>query len=77
MLLPCSCPALAAELDRENFKRADPTRGEALFAISRADPATGEVGGVFVTRQFGSDDMGSKDPPEVQIEGTWYAQLSS
>lgn len=63
------------DLDRENFKTAAPTTGHALMAVTKADALTGEVEGVFVTRQLASDDMGAHDPDEVQIEGVWYAQL--
>jgi len=41
------------------------------------DPVTREVAGVFVTRQLADDDLGSKEPATVQIEGVWYGQLSS
>ncbi|KAL4451835.1 hypothetical protein ABPG75_007497 [Micractinium tetrahymenae] len=33
------------ELDRENFKRVDPSRGQAAFAISKVGAASGEVAG--------------------------------
>ncbi|KAI7839389.1 hypothetical protein COHA_006791 [Chlorella ohadii] len=43
----------------------------------KSDPLTGEVEGVFVTRQLSSDDMGGKpeDVCEVEIQGVWYGQL--
>lgn len=43
----------------------------------QADPVSGEVEGVFITHQLSSDDMGAKDPSDVEVQGMWYAQLSS
>jgi hypothetical protein len=39
------------ELASENVKSAAASKGEAAFAIASADAATGEIAGVFVTRQ--------------------------
>lgn len=38
---------------------------------SQSDAVTREIGGVFVTRQLADDDLGSKQPATVEIEGTW------
>ncbi|KAI7845585.1 hypothetical protein COHA_000873 [Chlorella ohadii] len=64
------------ELAAENVKSAAATVGEAAFAIASTDAATGEIAGVFVTRQLADDDLGSKDPATIEIEGIWYGQLS-
>lgn len=55
----------------------NPAHAMRLATCAQADSLTGEVEGVFVTRQLSSDDMGARDPDEVQIEGVWYAQLQS
>ncbi|KAL4451834.1 hypothetical protein ABPG75_007496 [Micractinium tetrahymenae] len=64
------------EFASENVKSAIPTRGQAAFAISKVDPTSGEVLGVFRTLQFTDDDLGTKQPGQVEVEGIWYARLS-
>lgn len=64
------------EFAEENIKSAEPTKGQAAFAISKVDPVSGEVAGVFKTLQLSDDDLGTKQPGEVEIEGVWYARLS-
>ncbi|PRW58503.1 33kDa oxygen evolving of photosystem II [Chlorella sorokiniana] len=64
------------ELASENVKSAAASKGEAAFAIASADAATGEIAGVFVTRQLADDDLGAKDPATIEIEGIWYGQIS-
>ncbi|PRW57515.1 Oxygen-evolving enhancer chloroplastic [Chlorella sorokiniana] len=65
------------KLREQNDKALEPTPGSAAFAVTKSDPLTGEVQGVFVTRQLSSDDMGGKpeDVCEVEVQGVWYGQL--
>ncbi|KAL4424901.1 hypothetical protein ABPG77_002124 [Micractinium sp. CCAP 211/92] len=64
------------DLASENIKSAEPTRGQAAFAISKVDAVSGEVAGVFKTLQYTDDDLGTKQPGQVEVEGIWYARLN-
>nr|ABF59672.1 photosystem II extrinsic protein O [Vaucheria litorea]ACF22979.1 chloroplast photosystem II extrinsic protein O [Vaucheria litorea]ACF22980.1 photosystem II extrinsic protein O [Elysia chlorotica] len=66
-----------AELFGENNKTFDVTKGNIEFEVNRVDPSNGEIGGVFVSKQKGDTDMGSKVPKDLLIKGIFYGRLES
>lgn len=58
-----------AELFKENNKVFDVTEGQIEFEVNRVDPENGEIGGVFVSKQKGDTDMGSKVPKDILVKG--------
>jgi photosystem II oxygen-evolving enhancer protein 1 len=65
------------ELFGENNKTFDVTKGEIEFQVNRVDTSNGEIGGVFVSKQKGDTDMGSKIPKDILIKGIFYGRLDS
>ncbi|CAM9176142.1 unnamed protein product, partial [Choristocarpus tenellus] len=58
-----------AELFKENNKTFDVTGGQIEFEVNRVDADAKEIGGVFVSKQKGDTDMGSKTPKDILIKG--------
>lgn len=59
----------------ENNKRFDVLKGEIEFAVSNVDEASGDISGVFVSKQPGDTDMGGKKPKTILSKGKWFAHL--
>jgi photosystem II oxygen-evolving enhancer protein 1 len=64
------------ELFKENNKVFDVTGGNIEFQVSRVDADAGEIGGVFVSKQKGDTDMGSKAPKDLLIKGIFYGRIA-
>lgn len=47
----------------------DVTDGQIEFEVNRVDPENKEIGGVFVSKQKGDTDMGSKVPKDILVKG--------
>jgi photosystem II oxygen-evolving enhancer protein 1 len=67
--------APADELEKENLKKTNTLKGQAVFSIAKVDAKTGEISGVFESVQPSDTDLGAKAPKDVKITGLWYAQL--
>jgi photosystem II oxygen-evolving enhancer protein 1 len=63
------------ELQKENIKNAASSTGNITFSVTKSNPETGEVIGVFESVQPSDTDLGAKAPKDVKIQGIWYAQL--
>ncbi|CAN0252896.1 unnamed protein product [Phaeothamnion confervicola] len=66
-----------AELFKENNKVFDVTGGQIEFEVNRVDVEAGEIGGVFVSKQKGDTDMGSKAPKDILIKGIFYGRVEA
>lgn len=73
--LPAS--ADADELARENNKRFLSAKGNISLQVTNVDPQTGEISGTFESLQPSESDMGSKEPSDVRIRGTFYGRVSA
>lgn len=47
----------------------DVTQGQIEFEVNRVDAEAKEIGGVFVSKQKGDTDMGSKVPKDILVKG--------
>ncbi|CAL4956566.1 unnamed protein product [Urochloa decumbens] len=65
------------ELFKENIKNAASSTGNITLSVTKSNPETGEVIGVFESVQPSDTDLGAKAPKDVKIQGVWYAQLDS
>ncbi|XP_055803295.1 oxygen-evolving enhancer protein 1, chloroplastic [Solanum dulcamara] len=65
------------ELQKENVKNTASSTGKITFTVTKSNPQTGEVIGVFESIQPSDTDLGAKVPKDVKIQGIWYAQLDS
>uniref|UniRef100_A0A3Q7H7F3 Oxygen-evolving enhancer protein 1, chloroplastic n=2 Tax=Solanum lycopersicum TaxID=4081 RepID=A0A3Q7H7F3_SOLLC len=65
------------ELQKENVKNTASLTGKITFTVTKSNPQTGEVIGVFESIQPSDTDLGAKTPKDVKIQGIWYAQLES
>ncbi|XP_031479214.1 oxygen-evolving enhancer protein 1, chloroplastic [Nymphaea colorata] len=63
------------DLTKENIKDSSSSTGKITLSVSKSNPATGEVIGVFESLQPSDTDLGAKVPKDVKIQGIWYAQL--
>lgn len=63
------------ELQKENIKNAAASTGNITLSVTKSNPETGEVIGVFESVQPSDTDLGAKAPKDVKIQGIWYAQL--
>ncbi|CAD6335680.1 unnamed protein product [Miscanthus lutarioriparius] len=63
------------ELQKENIKNAASSTGNITLSVTKSNPETGEVIGVFESVQPSDTDLGAKAPKDVKIQGIWYAQL--
>ncbi|CAM9466123.1 unnamed protein product [Pylaiella littoralis] len=64
-----------AEMFKENNKVFDVTDGNIEFEVNNVDKEAGEIGGVFVSKQKGDTDMGSKVPKDILVKGIFYARI--
>ncbi|KAG2592806.1 hypothetical protein PVAP13_5NG581000 [Panicum virgatum] len=69
--------AVTEELVKENIKNAASSTGNITLSVTKSNPETGEVIGVFESVQPSDTDLGAKAPKDVKIQGIWYAQLES
>jgi photosystem II oxygen-evolving enhancer protein 1 len=58
-------------------KNASSSTGNITLSVTKSNPDTGEVIGVFESVQPSDTDLGAKAPKDVKIQGVWYAQLES
>lgn len=65
------------ELFAENNKRFDLLSGEIEFSVDKVNAAEGEFGGIFVSKQPGDTDMGSKTPKNILAKGIFYGHLEA
>jgi photosystem II oxygen-evolving enhancer protein 1 len=63
------------EMFKENNKTFDVTDGQIEFEVNRVDKDAGEIGGVFVSKQKGDTDMGSKVPKDMLVKGIFYGRI--
>jgi photosystem II oxygen-evolving enhancer protein 1 len=64
------------KLKRENVKRYISGKGEISLNVSQIDSDSGEIAGTFESLQPSESDMGSKEPSDIKIRGTFYARVS-
>lgn len=63
------------ELFKESNKVFNVLSGDVEFAVARVNVEEGEFGGVFVSKQAGDTDMGSKDPKTILIKGAFFGHI--
>uniref|UniRef100_A0A1J3IJU6 33 kDa subunit of oxygen evolving system of photosystem II n=1 Tax=Noccaea caerulescens TaxID=107243 RepID=A0A1J3IJU6_NOCCA len=63
------------ELAKENNKNTAASLGMITLSVTKSNPESGEVIGVFQSIQPSDTDLGAKTPKDVKIQGIWYAQL--
>lgn len=61
------------ELAKENVKTYDVGEGTISLQVTKVDAATNEIAGTFVSFQPSDTDLGSKEPLDMKILGTFYA----
>merc|ERR1711988_1737071 len=70
-------PKGQGELFKESNKVFDISDGSIEFEINKVNVEEGEIGGVFVSQQFGDTDMGSKTPKQILLKGIFYGRIDS
>ena len=65
-----------AELFKENNKVFDVSTGNIELEVNKVNVEEGEIGGVFVSTQFGDTDMGAKAPKKLLLKGIFYGRIS-
>jgi photosystem II oxygen-evolving enhancer protein 1 len=65
------------ELLRENLKQFQLDSGKIFLQVSKVDGSTGELVGSFESIQPSETDMGSREPSEVKIRGTFYGRVEA
>jgi len=65
------------ELFKESNKVFDISDGSIEFEINKVNVEEGEIGGVFVSQQFGDTDMGAKTPKQILLKGIFYGRIDS
>uniref|UniRef100_A0A7S1TLC3 Oxygen-evolving enhancer protein 1, chloroplastic n=1 Tax=Erythrolobus australicus TaxID=1077150 RepID=A0A7S1TLC3_9RHOD len=65
-----------SELFKESNKVFQVTKGEIEMGVSKIDPSTGEIAGVFVSEQLGDTDMGAKAPKNILLKGVFYGRIT-
>merc|ERR1711967_115126 len=72
-------PALQAggddELFKENNKKFDVGQGSIELKVTEVNAELGEIGGVFVQKQPSDTDLGSKQPKELLLKGSFFATV--
>ncbi len=66
----------ADELARENNKRFLSAKGNISLQVTNVNGATGEISGTFESLQPSESDMGSKEPSDVRVRGTFYGRVA-
>ncbi len=72
--------ALPARADDNDFSRANTKEyvarnGVMSLNVTKVDPETGEIAGVFEGEQPSATDLGAEDPEEVKVSGVFYARV--
>jgi len=72
--------ALPARADDSDFTRANVKEyvardGEMSLSVTKVDPETGEIAGVFESEQPSATDLGAEDPEDVKVQGIFYARV--
>ena len=72
--------ALPARADDTDFRRANvkefvARNGLMKLNVTKVDPDTGEIAGVFVSEQPSATDLGAEEPEEVKVRGKFYARV--
>ena len=72
--------ALPARADDTDFTRANnkefvSRNGEMELNVTKVDPETGEIAGVFESEQPSATDLGAEEPEEVRVRGIFYARV--
>lgn len=72
--------ALPARADDNDFSRANmkefvSRNGEMSLNVTKVDPETGEIAGVFESEQPSATDLGAEEPEEVKVSGIFYARV--
>ena len=72
--------ALPARADDTDFTRANnkefvARNGEMELNVTKVDPETGEIAGVFESEQPSATDLGAEEPEEVRVRGIFYARV--
>lgn len=65
------------ELIEANVKRANTREGEMSLEITKIDPSTGEIAGIFDSEQPSDTDLGAKEAVTVKIRGNFYARIET
>mmetsp|Transcript_109670 Transcript_109670/g.189718 ORF Transcript_109670/g.189718 Transcript_109670/m.189718 type:complete len:341 (-) Transcript_109670:69-1091(-) len=72
-------PAMQAggdeEMFKENDKKFDVGKGSIELKVTQVNTELKEIGGVFVHKQPGDTDLGSKEPKEILLKGNWFATV--
>ncbi|NER39208.1 MAG: Photosystem II manganese-stabilizing polypeptide [Oscillatoria sp. SIO1A7] len=70
-------PASADDKDliQANVKRAKTLEGEVALEVTKIDPSTGEIAGIFDSEQPSDTDLGAKAAVKVKIRGNFYARI--
>ncbi len=63
------------ELERENQKRYELSKGNISLQIEKVDGVTGEFAGTFESEQPSDTDLGTRDPQDVKVRGIFYGRL--
>jgi photosystem II oxygen-evolving enhancer protein 1 len=64
------------KLKKENVKRFISGKGEIALNVSQINSDSGEIAGTFESLQPSESDMGSKEPSDIKIRGTFYGRVS-
>lgn len=72
--------ALPARADDTDFSRANvkefvARNGHMALNVTKVDPDTGEIAGVFESEQPSATDLGAEEPEEVKVRGIFYARV--
>jgi photosystem II oxygen-evolving enhancer protein 1 len=65
------------KLKKENVKRFISGKGDISLQVSQIDGDSGEISGTFESVQPSESDMGSKEPSDIKIRGTFYARVGN
>jgi len=72
-------PAMQAggdeQMFKENNKKFEVLDGTIEFKVTGVNSELGEIGGVFVQQQPSDTDLGSKQPKQVLLKGTWFGTI--
>ena len=73
--LPAS--ADSEELINANVKRANTRQGQISLEVTKIDPSTDEIAGIFESEQPSDTDLGAQEPLKVKIRGNFYARIEA
>jgi photosystem II oxygen-evolving enhancer protein 1 len=72
--------ALPARADDNDFTRANvkefvARNGQMSLNVTKVDPQTGEIAGVFESEQPSATDLGAEEPEDVKVRGIFYGRV--